>query len=42
MPVGQIRVSKPSNPFVENHQYTLVVEDGVRDCSRTKFWTAGN
>ena len=37
MPVGQVRVSKPSNLFVEDHLYTLVDKNGVRDHS-IEYW----
>jgi hypothetical protein len=37
MPVGRVRVSKPSNLFLEDNLYTLVDEDGVRDHS-IEYW----
>lgn len=39
LPVGQVRVSKPSNLFVEDHLYTLVDENGERDHS-IEYWFA--
>lgn len=37
MPIGQVRVSKPSNLFVEDHLYTLIDKNGGRDHS-IEYW----